>query len=509
MPNEYNDEDPSDDDSDYGNEDGKKQSKIGLSSTLKLDVMKGCVIVERNIYSKLKENAYGTKSKSSIIIKRSEIGNSLMQELKNLIKDNGWNFDLNMDGNRVAICSNNRVDMNVILKNMINNNKSSPDEYYVVAPLNLIDIEANAISKHTLVLLNENDKQSVFDLKLREKGGLNEIEKVKSQISGFLSKLKLSVQSAFLSKSFDNSLFFNLLTGSTGPFVPNMRFKPEERMNDIFAMINSHVKDIINHYQYEQENQRLENGPTEEGVIRSLCTMIISAHNERQENKAFRRKQQEINDLTGATPSNFKSGSSSSSSNLKSGSLSSNLKSGSSSSISSNLKRESSSSSSMKCESSSSKIDSNVVVKTDAYKERIVDLIVKEIDNKNIAIVNDNEELNIMKQAVVQSQADLVEYEASIDPLSPQPVQTRMLQSLTNSISAAQNAILQKVNEIETKENDVRILQEDINAILYPHLDTEFNNDTLEICDACHLLIENCECQNGDVANESDDEFFE
>ena len=356
--------------------------KGGLSKDIKFEVIKGAVKVDTILYSKTKEYTHGLKSKSSFSIPRANIGIEFMKELNKVISDNFWNFDLNTEGNLVAIVSNNRVDMSDILNNSVNNNKIS-DEYYVVKKLDLPEITENAIQKHTLVLYNLADKQSVFDMRLKEKGGQNEAEKVKSMVKGYLNKLWSMIQSAFLSNSFDDSLFFSLLTGATGPFIHNMKNIPSKRMGDIYSMIVEHEKSVIAHFQFELANNRLPNGVPNEGVIRQLCKMIIAAHNARDNNLAFNRKHQDITDLT-TTKTPFSKVSFSSASTLSSkfksggGSSSSISGGGSSSSTSSKFKSGGGSSS-----SSSSKIKTASSLSS-TYNERMIELATKEIDKVSI-----------------------------------------------------------------------------------------------------------------------------
>ena len=124
----------------------------------------------------------------------------------------------------------------------------------------------------------------------------------------------------------------------------------------------------------------------------------------------------------------------------------------------------------------------------------------------SISITDGKAELDKMKEELSQSQADLVTYQATINLDELQPLQARMINALSTNISSALIAITSKEAEIENFENTLRIIEQDINQILNPLEDVTFINDNIDVCDDCHLLLEDCECRcgNDDGENDSD-----
>ena len=178
-----------------------------MSKSAKFDVIKGAVKVGEKIYSKTKEYTYGIKSKSTITLDRKNFKN-LKKELQIVIKDNMWND--NIEDMTIGVVSNERVDMNKILNNQVNNNKTVPDEFYPVNKLVLDNLQANAMKTFTLVIYNKDDSGSLFDLQLKQNGGLNADERVKSTINGYLSRLRTSIATCFLNREFMSSLIHEL-----------------------------------------------------------------------------------------------------------------------------------------------------------------------------------------------------------------------------------------------------------------------------------------------------------
>lgn len=80
-----------------------------------------------------------------------------------------------------------------------------------------------------------------------------------------------------------------------------------------------------------------------------------------------------------------------------------------------------------------------------------------------------------------------------------------MINALSCNISSAIIAITNKEEEIENFTNSIRILEEDINRLLTPLEDVTFIDDSIEVCDVCHFLLEKCECHcvNDDGENDS------